>query len=138
MQGLLGRHAGVMGRSPRTGSPFVGRERERALLHDYLAAACAGKGQVVGLIGEPGMGKTRLVDEFCRSLTGQPVTVYIGQCLSYGQATPYLPVRDLVRQICALTEGDTAITHTAAVQQRLHAGGITAAFKHALTHEVAY
>jgi tetratricopeptide (TPR) repeat protein len=127
VQGLMGRHAGVAGRGPRTGSPFVGRERERALLHDYLTAACAGAGQVVGLVGEPGMGKTRLVYEFCRSLAGQPVTVYIGQCLSYGQATPYLPVRDLVRQICALAEGDTAIAHTAAVQQRLHPSGMTAA-----------
>jgi predicted ATPase len=60
----------------------------------------AGQGQVVGLVGEPGMGKTRLLTEFCRRLVGQPVTVYVGQCLSYGQGTPYLPVRALLRQIC--------------------------------------
>jgi predicted ATPase/DNA-binding winged helix-turn-helix (wHTH) protein len=126
VHGLLRRHAGVAGRGPRAASPFVGREWELALLHDRLAAACVGQGQVVGLVGEPGMGKTRLVTEFCRGLAGQPVTVYVGQCLSYGQITPYLPVRDLLRQLCGLVEGDEAAVHTAAVQQRLHAGGISA------------
>jgi predicted ATPase len=106
--------------------PFVGRERELALLHDRLAAACAGQGQVVSLVGEPGMGKTRLVTEFCRSLVGQPVTVYVGQCLSYGQIIPYLPVRDLLRQLCGLVEGDEAAVHTSAVQHRLHASDISA------------
>lgn len=50
-----------------------------------------------------------------------------GQCLSYGQSIPYLPVRGLVRQVCGLVEGDPAATHPAAVQQRLHARSITAA-----------
>src|SRR5262249_13985092 len=58
---------------------------------------------------------------------GGPVMLYKGRCLSYGQATPYLPVRDLVQQMCALVESDTAAVHTAAVQHRLHACGITAA-----------
>ena len=107
-------------------SPFVGRERELALLHDCLAAVRTGQGQVVGLVSEPGMGKTRLVTEFCRSLVSQAVTVIVGQCLSYGQATPYLPVRDILRQVCGLAEGDTAAAHMAAVQHRLHASGIAA------------
>jgi class 3 adenylate cyclase len=126
VQGLLRRHAGVAGRGPRVLSPFVGRERELALLHDHLATARGGQGQVVGLVGEPGMGKTRLLTEFCRSVPGTQVTVYVGQCLSYGQATPYLPVRDLVRQLCGLAEGAEMAEHTAAVQQRLHASGMTA------------
>jgi predicted ATPase len=54
------------------------------------------------------------------------VTVVVGQCLSYGQATPYLPVRALLRQVCRLAEGDAAAVHMAAVQQRLHASGMTA------------
>src|SRR5207247_2334717 len=54
LQGLVGRYAGVAGRSPRAQSPFVGRERELALLHDRLAAVRAGQGQVVGLVGESG------------------------------------------------------------------------------------
>ncbi len=127
VQGRLGRHAGVAGRGPRVERPFVGRERELVLLHDHLTTAMGGQGQVIGLVGEPGMGKTRLLTEFCRRVSGNQVTVYEGRCLSYGQATPYLPVRGLVRQMCALVEGDTAAVHTAAVQHRLHACEITAA-----------
>ena len=126
LHGLVGRHAGVAGLGDRVRSPFVGRARELALLHDCLAAASTGQGQVVCLIGAPGMGKTRLVTEFCRRLAGQPVTVYVGQCLSYGQGTPYLPVRDVLRHVCALVEGDEAVVHTATVQKRLHASGIRA------------
>jgi hypothetical protein len=122
VQGLLRRRAGIAGRGARAGTPFVGRARELALLHDRLAAACARQGQVVCLVGEPGMGKTRLLTEFCRSLAGQPVTV--GQCLSYGQASPYLPVCDIVRQVCAVGEGDEAAAYIAAVQRRLHESGV--------------
>jgi class 3 adenylate cyclase len=125
VQGLLRRNAGVAAQGPRAESPFVGRERELALLHDHLAAAVGGHGQVVGLVGEPGMGKTRLPTEFCRSVSGNQVTVYEGRCLSYGQATPYLPVRDLVRQVCGLVDGDEPAVRTVAVQQRLHASGLT-------------
>jgi predicted ATPase len=104
----------------------VGRERELALLQDYLAAAMAGQGQVVGAVGAPGMGKTRLVTEFCRRMPGDQVRVYVGRCLSYGQGTPYLPVRDLLRQLCGLVDGDELTADMAAVQQRLQASGITA------------
>jgi class 3 adenylate cyclase/tetratricopeptide (TPR) repeat protein len=126
VQGLLRRHTGVAGRGPRPLSPFVGRERELALLQDHLAAAVAGQGQVVGLVGEPGMGKTRLLTEFCRSVSGNQVTVYEGRCLSYGQGTPYLPVRDLVRQVCGLVEGAERAEHITAVRLRLYESGITA------------
>jgi class 3 adenylate cyclase len=124
VQGLLRRRAGVAGRGSRPGTRFVGRARELALLHDRLAAARAGQGQVICLVGEPGMGKTRLLTEFCSSLAGQPVTVAVGQCLSYCEATPYLPVRDLVRQVYALAEGDEAAAHIAAVQRQLHESGV--------------
>ena len=127
VQGLRQRHAGVAGRGLRTLSPFVGRERELALLYDHLAAAVGGQGQVVGVVGAPGMGKTRLLTEFCRRVSGNQVMVYEGQCLSYGQGTPYLPVRDIVRQLCGLAAGGEPAVHTAAVRQRLHESGITAA-----------
>ena len=127
----MGVHSGLvvlgeLGQGRRDQSPFVGRARELALLDDHLAAAMAGQGQVVGLVGELGMGKTRLLAEFCRRVPGNQVTVYAGRCLSYGQTTPYLPVRDLLQQVCGLVEGDTAVVHTAAVQQRLRASGMTA------------
>ncbi len=136
VQGILRRHAGVAGRGPRSQSPFVGRERELAVLHDHLAAAVGGRGQVIGVVGEPGMGKSRLLTEFCRGVAGRQVTVYEGRCLSYGQATPYLPVRDVARQVCGLIDGDETTAHTAAVQQRLQASGMTAEDDIALLHQL--
>jgi predicted ATPase len=77
------------------------------------------------------MGKTRLLTEFCRSLAGQPVTVAVGQCLAYGRTTPYLPVRDMLRQLCGMEEAEAA-AHTPAVLQWLQASGITSAADGAL------
>jgi predicted ATPase len=52
--------------------------------------------------------------------------VYIGQCLSYGQTIPYLPVRDLLRQFCEMVAGDGPAAQAVATRQRLQASGITA------------
>src|SRR5262249_57983341 len=81
-------------------SPFVGRERELALLHALLAQVETGRGQVVGVVGEPGMGKSRLLYEFRQSLAGQRLTYLTGRCLSYGSTTPYLPVLDRLPPNC--------------------------------------
>src|SRR5262249_39324843 len=75
-------------------SPFVGREREMAILHALLAQVEAGRGQVVGVVGEAGIGKSRLISEFCHSLQGSALTYLTGRCFSYGSATPYLPLLD--------------------------------------------
>ena len=123
VHGLVRRHAGVLRRPGWSGLPFVGRQQELALLHERLAAARAGAGQVVSLVAPAGMGKTRLLREFRRSLAGQSVLCYSGECLAYGQTTPYLPVRDIVRQVCALTAGDLAEACHAALRRRLDAMG---------------
>jgi tetratricopeptide (TPR) repeat protein len=125
VQGLVPRRAGVAGRGTRYQSPFVGRERELALLHARLTQVVQGQGQVVGILGEAGMGKSRLLEEFRRSLTGQPVPYHVGHCLPYGQATPYLPVRDLLRQCCGLTETDGPAAVMSKVHQCLRATGLT-------------
>jgi hypothetical protein len=70
---LVRRRSGVPRHDGRTLSRFVGRERELALLHERLAHAEGGKGRVVGIAGEPGIGKSRLLYEFAQSLRGQPV-----------------------------------------------------------------
>ena len=74
VHGLLRRRAGVPRRGARPRSRFVGRARELALLHDRLALAARGQGQVVGIVGTPGMGKSRLLAGFAHSLKGQAVT----------------------------------------------------------------
>jgi predicted ATPase/class 3 adenylate cyclase len=136
VQALLRRHAGVVGRSPRVLSPFVGRERELALLHDRLEAVRTGAGQVVSLVGPPGMGKTRLLTEFRGHLPRDQVTWYLGQCLMYGQGTPYLLVRDIIQQVCACAEGDPLETHAAAVRRRLTTLGEVTEEDIALVHQL--
>jgi len=87
-------------------SPFVGRERELETLHALLSQVETGRGQVVGVVGEPGIGKSRLIYEFRHSLAGKRLTYLIGRCLSYGGTTPYLPVLDLLRHNCGITDTD--------------------------------
>jgi class 3 adenylate cyclase/tetratricopeptide (TPR) repeat protein len=106
VHGLTQRRAGVSGHGSRHRSHFVGRERELALLHERLAHVAQGHSQVVGIVGEPGMGKSRLLDEFHRSLAGQSVCYREGNCFPYSNTTPYLPVCDLFRQGCGITETD--------------------------------
>jgi class 3 adenylate cyclase/tetratricopeptide (TPR) repeat protein len=124
LQGLVGRHAGVAGRGPRVQRPFVGRTQELALLHARLAQAVDGQGQVIGMVGEPGIGKSRLLAEWRQQLHTHGVTYLEGHCLSYGSTTPYLPVLDLLRAHCGITpaDGDDAIT--AKVWGRLQAVGL--------------
>jgi len=119
LHGLTQRRAGVVGQGGRYRSRFVGRERELALLHERLAYAAQGYGQVVGIGGEPGMGKSRLLAEFHRSLAGQSVGYREGHCLPYGGTTPYLPVCDLLRQGSGITEADAPQVIMAKVQRYL-------------------
>jgi class 3 adenylate cyclase/tetratricopeptide (TPR) repeat protein len=124
IRGLLRRRAGVPRRGARPLSRLVGRTQELALLHERLAQAISGQGQVIGIAGEPGMGKSRLLAEFVHSLRGQPVTCCEGHCLAYGSATPYLPVRDLLRQLWNLPDAAPATAITATVHQRLREAGV--------------
>jgi predicted ATPase len=59
-------------------------------------------------MGEPGIGKSRLVHEF-RTAIGDDAAVYEGRCLSFGSASPYLPVLDLVRETCGIAPGDSRV-----------------------------
>jgi class 3 adenylate cyclase/DNA-binding winged helix-turn-helix (wHTH) protein/tetratricopeptide (TPR) repeat protein len=125
IRGLRRRRAGVPRRGARPLSRFVGRTQELALLHERLEQVVSGQGQVIGIAGEPGLGKSRLLAEFVHSLRGRPVTCCEGHCLSYGSATPYLPVRDLLRQLWNLPDAAPAMALTATVQQRLREAGVT-------------
>ena len=106
--GLGPRRSPLEGLGPRALSRFVGRERQLGALAELLAQARDGQGQVVGLVAEPGMGKSRLVYEFRRSLAGERVTYLEGRCLSFGASIPYLPVLDIVRANCGITPTDAA------------------------------
>ncbi|MBI2461198.1 MAG: sigma 54-interacting transcriptional regulator [Candidatus Rokubacteria bacterium] len=86
---------------------FVGRGHELELLQGRLLTAMQGHGQVVGILGEAGIGKSRLILEFRRSLADAQVTYLEGRCQSYGAAIPYLPVLEILRESFRITETDT-------------------------------
>ena len=74
---------------------------------------------MVGVVGEPGIGKSRLLYEFRQSLEGKRLTYLTGRCLSYGSATPYLPVLEILRHNCGITETDRPEDITAKVHRAL-------------------
>ena len=90
----------------RTLSPFVGRDRELNVLREALSEVLAGHGQVVSIVGEPGVGKSRLLREFRVSLSGGGIAYAEGWCQSFGQAMPYLPLQDLLRAGFSIGESD--------------------------------
>ena len=111
-------------RGARTLSQFVGRDREVQVLQELFGQVRTGRGQVVGLVGEAGVGKSRLLYEFRQTVSGSDVAYFEGRCVSFGSATPYLPVIDIVRDSCALAESDRPETITAKVQASLAAVGM--------------
>jgi class 3 adenylate cyclase/tetratricopeptide (TPR) repeat protein len=96
-------------------SPFVGRQVELEALQQTLARAGAGQGQVVALIGEPGVGKSRLVYEFLQSHHTQGWLRLESSSVSYGKATAYLPVCDLLKAYCHIEDRDALRTVQAKV-----------------------
>src|SRR3989454_10125862 len=66
-----------------------------------------GQGQIVGISGEAGIGKSRLLSEFHQSVVGKPIGYVEAQCLSYGPATPYLPVLEALKASGGITDADT-------------------------------
>ena len=96
-------------------TPFVGRQPELEALHQALARAQTGHGQVVALVGEAGVGKSRLVYEGVHSHRTQGWRVLESASVSYGKATPYFPVIDLLKRYCHVDDGDDARTIRAKV-----------------------
>jgi tetratricopeptide (TPR) repeat protein len=94
---------------------FVGRQHELDTLRQALAQAHAGQGQVVALVGEAGVGKSRLVYEFVHAHPTPGWLVLESASVSYGKATPYFPVLDLLRRYCHVEDQDEARTVRAKV-----------------------
>jgi class 3 adenylate cyclase/tetratricopeptide (TPR) repeat protein len=94
---------------------FVGRQHELETIQQTLAQAGAGHGQVVAVVGEAGVGKSRLVYEFLRSHHTQGWLVLESASVSYGKATPYFPVIDLLKRYIHLDDRDDARTIRARV-----------------------
>ena len=87
---------------------FVGRDPELDQLRQAWERAGAGQGQVVAVIGEPGVGKSRLFYEFTHSHRTHGWLLLASSSVSYGKATPYLPVIDLLKAYFGIEVHDDA------------------------------
>ena len=87
-------------------SRFIGRGAELELLRQALSRAGEGRGQIVAVVGEPGVGKSRLVWEFTHSHRSQGWLVLEAASVSYGKATTYFPVIDLLRRYFGIEPRD--------------------------------
>jgi class 3 adenylate cyclase len=89
---------------------FVGRQQELATLQQALERARAGHGQIAAIVGEPGVGKSRLVYEFIHSHHMQGWLALESASVSYGKATPYFPVIDLLKRYGHIEDHDDTRT----------------------------
>jgi len=87
-------------------TPFVARERELELLLDGFERSKAGRGQAFSIMGEAGVGKSRLLYEFRKAVTNQYITFLEGKCLSYSSGVAYHPVMDILKSNFDIHEGD--------------------------------
>jgi class 3 adenylate cyclase/tetratricopeptide (TPR) repeat protein len=94
---------------------FVGRQPELDALRQGQAQAEAGHGQVVALVGEAGVGKSRLAYEFVHAHPTPGWLVLESASVSYGKASPYFPVLELLRRYCHVEDQDEARTVRAKV-----------------------
>ena len=85
---------------------FVGRDSELEQLRQALGRAAAGHGQLVAVVGEPGVGKSRLVWEVTHSHRTHGWLLAQAGSVSYGKATPYLPVIDLLKGYFEIEDRD--------------------------------
>jgi len=87
-------------------TPFLGRERELELLLDGLDRAKSGRGQAFSIMGEAGVGKSRLLYEFRKAIANEDVTFFEGRCLSYSTNVAYHPVIDLLKATFDIRDAD--------------------------------
>lgn len=90
----------------RLAVPLIGREREVTRLQAFLQEVRAGKGQAVDIVGEPGIGKSRLIDHVRQQFPLDGVIFVHAFCPSVRIGAPGKPIRDILRQCCGLSPTD--------------------------------
>jgi class 3 adenylate cyclase/tetratricopeptide (TPR) repeat protein len=104
---LLGVHVGTAPAARKPLASLVGRRQELARLEGTLAEAINDRRCVlVTVVGEPGVGKSRLAEEFVASL-GPPASVLRGRCLPYGEGITFWPIREMVREAAVVLDEHT-------------------------------
>jgi class 3 adenylate cyclase/tetratricopeptide (TPR) repeat protein len=88
-------------------TPLVGRRAEIELCKRLVEQVSSGRGQILAMVGEPGMGKSRLVHEFARHQLPADWLVLESASVSYGKATPYFPLIEMLRRYFQIPDGAT-------------------------------
>jgi Adenylate and Guanylate cyclase catalytic domain/AAA ATPase domain len=115
-------------------SPFMGRDRELAELRRMLEVVINGEGQVVGLAGDPGLGKSRLAWEFCR-LAEDDAAALEGRCRpSSAAAIAYLPLFELVHNACGIAADEAADLAGTKIERKIKALELDVSLAHYLRH----
>jgi tetratricopeptide (TPR) repeat protein len=91
-------------------TPFVGRERGLELLLDGFKRMKGGRGQVISIVSEAGVGKSRILYEFRKAVANEDVTFLEGKCLSYSTGISYHPVIDILKSVFNIQEGEEDLT----------------------------
>lgn len=104
---------------PRYTQPLIGREGELGLILDRLERSRQGQGQIIGLIAEAGMGKSRLAAQVAGLAGERGISGYGGACQSFGTNTPYLVWRDTWRGLFGLDDSAAMPEQVRALQQSL-------------------
>lgn len=87
-------------------SRFVGREREIASLEGALGRAQGGEASAVGVVAEPGIGKSRLYHEFVQRCRSDGVEVFEAQGQAHGKTIPFMPILQMLRSFFGIGDGD--------------------------------
>jgi class 3 adenylate cyclase/tetratricopeptide (TPR) repeat protein len=98
---------------------FVGRKNSMAALGEAYDQARSGSGQIVGIVGEAGVGKSRLLLEFRNQLNQAEFTYLEGRCLHYGGTMPYLPVLDILRSYFDIEEGEGEFAARKKIEEKI-------------------
>ncbi len=106
---------------------FVGRQREIEILEQRYREARDGAIQVVDIVGEAGIGKSRLAHELRQRLERNRLVVLQGHCTAFGRSTPFLPFIEVVRSAFLLEEADEPEEVTRKLRRGLHLLGLPAA-----------
>ena len=96
----------VQARAARGLTPLVGRQNEVEVFNKLAEQTVARHGQILAMVGEPGMGKSRLVHEYTRHQISPAWLVLEAASVSYGKATPHLPLIEMLRRYFQITDRD--------------------------------
>ncbi|HXU87383.1 MAG TPA: adenylate/guanylate cyclase domain-containing protein [Methylomirabilota bacterium] len=103
-------------------TPFIGRDVEMTALGGAAERAAAGRGQLVAVLGEPGVGKSRVVLEFTRARL-EDWMVLEAHAVPYGKESPYLPILELLRGFFSIQPDDDASSIRDRVETKLADSG---------------